>query len=618
MTPAPVLTATDLTIGLRLPDGTTPHVVDGVSFSLEAGASIGIAGESGSGKSTLLLAMMGVVRPGLTLLSGRVEFEGAPVLGRPDADLLSLRGGRMALIPQNAVTAMTPTLRVGAQIDEALRLHTPLRASERATRVLELLERVQLPDPALMATRFPHELSGGQLQRAAVAMALAGDPAVLLMDEPTTGLDVTTQLSLLDLMIELQREAGMAIVCVSHDLGVLAKLCQRVEVMYSGALVEEGPAGLLLSRPSHPYTRALLNSLPTLAREGLPNSIPGRPPSPHTLPQGCRFAPRCAMADAGCHAKRPPLRNFGPERRLACFHPAEGPLEADPDQIVRKAPNGATTVLQVENLSISYGRARGMNRLLRFRKATQVVDEVSFQLQRGEVLGLVGESGSGKSTILRAIAGIHPLSGGAINLATKDNEMIPLAPEMAKRPLGQLRSIQMVFQDPETSLNPRHTILEILAQPFRLYRTSRREELRERAGALLNEVRLGQSYLDRYPSQLSGGERQRVAIARAFAAEAEILLCDEITTALDVSVQAAVLKLVRDFAHDRNVATIFVSHDLAVVRAISDRIAVLSEGRIVEIGETDDVCRRPNHAYTQQLLSAVLEPTPQKSRQGSH
>jgi peptide/nickel transport system ATP-binding protein len=607
MKPAPVLAVDDLTIGLDLPEGPPPHVIDRVSFRLDAGASIGIAGESGSGKSTLLLALMGVVRPGLAHLSGAVHFEGVPMLGRPDAALLSLRGGRLALIPQNAAMSMTPTLRIGAQIDEALRLHTPLTALQRRDRVVGLLKRVRLPDPDMMAKRYPHELSGGQVQRAAIAMALAGDPAVLLMDEPTTGLDVTTQLSLLDLMIELRRESGMAIVCVSHDLGVLAKLCQRLVVMYSGAMVEEGPTKVLLTRPSHPYTRALLGSLPTLASPGLPNAIPGRPPNPLALPPGCRFAPRCALANEDCHRLRPPVRDQGPEQRLACFHPVEGGLAAPVEAKSPKQSDRQTTVLRVQDLSIAYGQPRGLNRLLTKRKPTQVVEKVSFHLQRGEVLGLVGESGSGKSTILRAIAGIHPLSEGSISLATTDNRVTPLAAQMAKRPLSHLKSIQMVFQNPESSLNPRHTIFELLAQPLRLYGAQSGGSLRDLAASLLEDVRLDDSYLDRFPSQLSGGERQRVAIARAFAADPEVLLCDEITTALDVSVQAAVLKLVRDLARDRQVATIFVSHDLAVVRAISDRIAVLSDGRIVEIGAADDLCRRPAHVYTQKLLSAVLE-----------
>ena len=459
-----------------------------------------------------------------------------------------------------------------------------------------------------MAKRYPHELSGGQVQRAAIAMALAGEPAALLMDEPTTGLDVTTQLSLLDLMIELQRDSGMAIVCVSHDLGVLAKLCQRLVVMYSGAMVEEGPTSTLLTRPSHPYTRALLAALPTLVHPGLPAPIAGRPPDPQALPPGCRFAPRCAGAEGDCNHLRPPVRDAGSGHRLACFHPVTLPLKAAQDDAAERAGQTSVPVLSVQDVSVTYGQARGLNRLLARTKPVQVVEGVSFQLHRGEVLGLVGQSGSGKSSILRAIAGIHPLSDGTVCLSGTGGPLTPLAPRMAMRTLAELKSIQMVFQNPDLSLNPRHTVFELLAQPLRLYGGLTAAQLRDRAVALLADVRLDATCLDRLPSRLSGGERQRVAIARAFAAEPEILLCDEITTALDVSVQAAVLHLVRDLARERAVATIFVSHDLAVVRAISDRIAVLSAGRIVEIGAADDVCRRPRHSYTQRLLEAVLEP----------
>jgi peptide/nickel transport system ATP-binding protein len=608
MTGAPVLSVSDLSVSIKLPDGQTANVLDKVSLNLCAGESIGIAGESGSGKSTLLLALMGVLRSGLILSGGSVVFEGHSMLGRPDEALLAIRGGRLALIPQNAAVSLTPNLRIGRQIDEALALHSGLDPAARAWRVIELMERVQLPTPELLARRYPHELSGGQVQRAAIAMALAGGPSVLLMDEPTTGLDVTTQLALLELIIHLQKADGLAIICVSHDLGVLAKCCERLGVMYSGALVEEGPTEHLLSRPAHPYTRALLASLPTLSHPGIPNAIAGQPPSPLALPQGCRFAPRCAHVQDDCRISAPDLTTVGNDRRVACFYPQDRAPEALIASDSDAPPDSAPLVLKVERLSVSYGQARGLNKLLQRRPPMPVVNEVSFELRQGEVLGLVGESGSGKSTILRAIAGIHAASGGSITQLAADGRALVLAGAMADRTVLQLRTIQIVFQNADSSLNPRHRIVELLAQPLGLYAGLSGAAMRARAEELMADVRLGADYLDRYPAQLSGGERQRVAVARAFAAEPDLLLCDEITTALDISVQAAVLNLVRDLARRRNVATIFVSHDLAVVRAISDRIAVLSGGRIVEIGAADTVCRRPAHAYTRTLLAAVLEP----------
>jgi peptide/nickel transport system ATP-binding protein len=470
----------------------------------------------------------------------------------------------------------------------------------RDARVLDLLARVRLPEPARIARRFPHELSGGQVQRAAIAMALAGQPEVLLLDEPTTGLDVTTQAALLDLLADLRQRAGVGMVCVSHDLGVLARLCDRIGVMYAGALVEEGPLEPVLTRPGHPYTRALLASIPRIDATGLPQPIEGSPPSLFHLPTGCRFAPRCSLAGDACRTSRPDLRPVTPARNVACHLPMEGPAP------VAGGPDAAyvtgTPVLAVETLSVGYRGQGGFGRTA----PRTVVEAVSFTVQRGEVLGLVGESGSGKSTILRAIAGLAVPASGQISLLG-DGRTEPLAARSTARPLAQLRAVQLIFQNPDASLNPRHRVLDLIAQPLLLYGQVPRAGLRARAAELLAEVRLGPATLDRMPAQLSGGERQRVAIARAFAAGPDLLLCDEITTALDVSVQAAVLALIRDLARQRNVAAIFVSHDLAVVRAIADRIAVLRHGRLVEIGPARALCAQPADPYTQSLLASILE-----------
>jgi peptide/nickel transport system ATP-binding protein len=594
-----------LVIASRSPDGAEGRVVDDVTLQLDRGARLGIAGESGSGKSTLLLALMGLVRPGLRHLGGSVRFEGHAMLGPGAA---RLRGGRVALVPQNAGTAMTPTLRIGMQIDEALALHTGLSAPARAARIGELLRMVRLPEPDRLARRFPHELSGGQVQRAAVAMALAGGPDLLLLDEPTTGLDVTTQLAILDLLGDLGRETGVAMICVSHDLGVLSRLCDRLAVMYAGALAEAGPVAQVLAEPAHPYTRALLASVPRLSHPGLPPAIPGAPPGPFARPPGCAFAPRCARAQADCHAIRPALATTE-SRAVACLHPETGPQAlAAPGAAAAPAPEPGPPVLEVKGLSISYARGGLLARLTGRTPAARAVEDVSLDLGRGEVLGLVGESGSGKSSILQAITGLWPRAAGTITLTGPDGQGMPLAPRTAERSLDLLRPVQLVFQNPDASLNPRQRIAGILAQPLGLYHTAGQAGLRGRAAELLAEMRLGPEYLDRLPARLSGGERQRVAIARAFAADPQVILCDEVTTALDVSVQAAVLRLLRDQSRRRGVAAIFVSHDLAVVRAIADRIAVLYAGRIVEIGPADAVCSRPRHPYTRALLAAVLEP----------
>jgi peptide/nickel transport system ATP-binding protein len=595
MTAPPQLQVENLQVG-----GEGCLVVDTVSFTLRPGESLGIAGESGSGKSTLLLSLMGLMRQGLRHVGGSVRLNGMPMLGQSDAALAAVRGSKIALIPQNPATALNPSRRIGTQISEALLLHSTLDKAGRDVRVLDLLGRVRLPEPAVAARRFPHELSGGQVQRAAIAMALAGEPDVLLLDEPTTGLDVSTQAALLDLLVDLRHRGRVAMVCVSHDLGVLARLCDRIAVLYAGAMVEEGPLPAVLTRPGHPYTRALAASIPRLSATGLPLPIEGRPPSLFDLPSGCRFAPRCAFVQDACRDSRPALTLAGQDRRVACLYPLTT-LAPAAVQLDAAAEKGAP-LLAVEDLSVGYEQPGKQGKTTR----RSVVNAVSFTVARGEVLGLVGESGSGKSTILRAIAGLAAPSSGRIALMRHGQTEV-LAARSTGRPLAQLQSIQLIFQNPDASLNPRHRILDLLAQPLHLYGKVPRSDLRAKAAELLAEVRLDAAMLDRMPAQLSGGERQRVAIARAFATGPDLLLCDEITTALDVSVQAAVLHLIRDLARKHDVAAIFVSHDLAVVRAIADRIAVLHNGKVVETNDARELCARPLDSYTRSLIDSILE-----------
>ncbi len=596
MTPSvPMLKVENLQVG-----GDGFLVVDKVSFTIGQGESFGIAGESGSGKSTLLLSLMGMMRPGLRNLGGSVRLNGSPMLGQSDAALASVRGSKIALIPQNPATALNPSRRIGTQIAEALLLHSALNPRARAMRVLDLLSMVRLPEPTVAARRFPHELSGGQLQRAAIAMALAGAPEVLLLDEPTTGLDVTTQAALLDLLIDLRHRSKVGMVCVSHDLGVLARLCDRIGVMYAGAIIEEGPLASVLARPGHPYTQALVASIPRLTSVGPPAPIQGSPPSLFDLPSGCRFAPRCALVQDACLGQPPDLTSAADNHKIACLRAFTAPAPVVNASVA--ALEKATSVLAVEKLSVGFAKHGIFDR----KTPSSVVDAVSFTVAKGEVLGLVGESGSGKSTILRAIAGLAAPTAGQITLMSSGRTEI-LAARATARPLSQLRSVQLIFQNPDASLNPRHRVLELLAQPLILYGQVPRSQLREKAADLLDQVRLGPATLDRMPAQLSGGERQRVAIARAFAARPDLILCDEITTALDVSVQAAVLELIRNLARKHDVGAIFVSHDLAVVRSIADRIAVLHNGTIVEINDAQELCARPVSPYAQRLIGSVLD-----------
>jgi len=573
------------------------HVVADARFALQPGETLGIAGESGCGKSTLLLALMGIVKPGLRVAAGAVRLAGTEMLTAPLAAQRALRGPVVAMVPQSAAMALTPTMRIGAQLREAMAVHGQLVPTAREARVSELFARVRLPDPDRIGRRYPHELSGGQIQRVAIAMALACRPRLLLLDEPTTGLDVSTQAAILDLLEDLRRETGMAMVCVSHDIGVLARLTARVAVMYAGRVIEDRPVAGLLARPAHPYSRALLASVPRLSAPAIPPAIPGRPPAPDSIETGCTFAPRCARAHEACAAV-PPLREIAPGCHVACHAPETAALPppgagADPAPPVEAAP-----VLMVRDLGVRHGRAGWWQRL-RGQAVPAVVEGVSFDLAPGEILGLVGESGSGKSSILRAIAGLVARSAGRVELAGRGE----LAPRTVERDRQSLQRVQVVFQNPDASLNPRQTLREILAQPLRLYFDAGPAEVERRGRALLADVRLDPAHLDRRPGQLSGGERQRVALARAFAARPEVILCDEVTSALDVSVQASVLALIRDLCRSRGTACLFVAHDLAVVAALCDRVAVLHRGRLVEIGPTRLVCATPAHAYTRHLVA---------------
>ena len=597
-----------LSVGFRDRSGAMRPVLRDIDLSVAPGESLGLVGESGSGKSTLALAAMGYLKRGLRVIRGSARFHGLDMfaLDRPALD--TVRGGRLALIPQNAGQSLTPTLRIGTQLEEALRLHSRLPREAHAARVVALLTQVRLPSPAAIALRYPHELSGGQQQRVAIAMALAGEPEALLLDEPTTGLDVTTQAHVLALLRDLRAQTGMAMVYVSHDLGAVAQVCDRVAVMYAGEIVLDGTAAQVLRAPAHPYARGLLAAIPRLAERRLPVALEGRPPAPGGAGAGCAFAPRCALAEESCRRARPPLQDLPGGLRVRCpLHARAGTLPMAPQRVPGLRTLEGPTALAIAGLSISYARPGLLDQLRgRPARSTATVDRIDLRVATGETIGLVGESGSGKSTLLKAIAGLLAPAGGSICLS--DGSPLPAIVER-RRP-EHLRRVQLIFQNPDESLNPRHSIADILAQPLGLYLGLRGEALRGRSVALLEQVRLGAHYLDRLPGQLSGGEKQRVAIARAFAAEPDIVLCDEVTSALDVSVQAAVLGLLDRLRRERATTYVFVSHDLTVVRALADRVAVLYQGRLCEIGPAEAVYAAPSHPYTAALLAAVLEPDP--------
>lgn len=604
-----VIDIRNISVGFTGKSGATLPVLRNIDLSVAEGESIGIVGESGSGKSTLALAAMGYLKRGLRLLDGSVVFRGQDMFSRTRPELEKIRGGELALIPQNSGQSLTPTLRIGAQLIEALRLHSSVPASDHVAKATELLGQVRLPDPKAIMSRFPHELSGGQQQRVAVAMALAGEPHALLLDEPTTGLDVTTQAHILELLRDIARERGMAMVYVSHDLGAIARVCNRVVVMYAGEVILKGTTRQVLKAPVHPYARGLLASIPRLADHHLPVALDGRPPAPGGAGNGCSFVDRCALAQDRCRSERPDLAGLPSGELVRCFfyEQAEQLALAGNGAVPIQIAADGVPALQLDDLSISYHQPGLLDKFLgRSEAHVATVDDIDVTVQRGETLGLVGESGSGKSTILKSVAGLLPPAGGNITVAGGE----ALAPNVESRPPDHLRRIQMIFQNPDDSLNPRHTVAELLEQPLRLYFGLAGQALHDRSVEILDRVRLGGHYLDRLPSQLSGGEKQRIAIARAFAADPDLVLCDEVTSALDVSVQAAVLDLLNELKEKQGTTYVFVSHDLAVVKALSDRVAVLYQGRLCEVGPSDQVYATPSHPYTEVLLGAVLEPDP--------
>ena len=615
MAEPPLIEIRDLSIGFRSRGGATLEVLRNIDLQVGRGETVGLVGESGSGKSTLALAATGYLKRGLRVLGGTVTFGGDEMFSLSTEELERIRGGVMALIPQNSGQSLTPSTRVGRQLSEALMLHGRRPRDEHPDRIIELLTQVRLPEPEAIVTRYPHELSGGQQQRVAVAMALAGEPEALQLDEPTTGLDVTTQAHILELLRELGEATGMAMVYVSHDLGAIARVCHRVMVMYAGEVVQEGDIRQVFRNPAHPYARGLLASIPKLREARLPAALDGVPPPPSESRTSCAFADRCVLAVDRCRTDRPNLNPVPTGERVRCHLIEEAAcLPMDSRESSGYAPAGEAAdghagepVLELSALSISYARPGLVDQLLGRRPdVAPTVEGVSLRVARGQTIGLVGESGSGKSTVLKSVAGRLPPVDGEVRFAGTD----VLPAEVDRRSPDELRRIQLVFQNPDESLNPRHTVAEILAQPLRFCLGLTGEELVAGSHELLDRVRLGAHYMTRLPGQLSGGEKQRVAIARAFAAGPDVVLCDEVTSALDVSVQAAVLDLLNHLKQEQGTTYVFVSNDLAVVRALSDMVAVLYQGRQCEVGPSVQVCSLPSHPYTEVLLGAVLEPDP--------
>ena len=602
----PVLAVRDLRVTYRTGAGPV-RAVKGVSLVLPPGRVLGLVGESGSGKSTVALAVMAALESEAEV-TGEVRFRGENLIGKPERELRRLWGRRLAMVFQDPTSTLNPVLTVGDQLVEVLVEHEGRGPAEARARMLELFAAVQLPNPAEIARRYPHQLSGGQQQRVSIATALACKPALLVLDEPTTGLDVTTEARILDLVDSLRQRTAAGILYITHNLGVIARLADEVAVMYAGEIAEQGPVGAVFARPRHPYTVALLDCLPRIDRPPATRLLPaieGTLPDPRAEVCACQFAPRCALAQERCRGEHPGWFETAPGQGARCFYwervPPPGAVRAPALAKPRgRASTRPVPLLEVVDLVHHYRQAGGLTAMLGRAPIVRAVDRVSLGVVPAETLAVVGESGSGKTTIARCVTGVLQPTAGEIKV---DGRPVPRRP--AARPRKLRRRLQIVFQNPDLTLNPRRTILEAVARPLRLFGLVDRRTRRSAAARLLEAVGLEPRYLDLFPAQLSGGQRQRVAIARAFACRPDLVVCDEPTSALDVSVQATVLNLLASLQAREHTSYLFISHDLSVVRHIANRVVVLYLGRICEAGPTEEVFAPPWHPYTEVLLSAV-------------
>ena len=569
-----------------------PTVIDAVTLDLRRGEIVCLVGESGSGKTTTALTAFGYCAPNLSISEGKIAVGGKVVEGA--AEFARIRGTEVSYVPQNPATALNPSMRIVDAIADTMRGHTAAEADRHAVAV-EMLKRVGLPSSAEFGQRYPHQLSGGQQQRVCIAAALASKPKVIVLDEPTTGLDVVTQARILNELLRLRNEEHVAMLYVTHDLAVAAQIADRIVVMYGGYIVEEGPASEVLRRPRHPYTRGLMAATPDHIVARVLEVMSGGPIDIADRPPGCPFTPRCPQKVAKCETTFPDLELKGPNHYVRC------PQWSHTTLIDWTAQAAAAEQEAADLTSPVLLEVVGLRAEHRSRSGTVVAATgISFAIHKSECVALVGESGSGKTTIARVVAGLHPTWSGQVLLAGE-----PLAAQARRRSREQRRRIQMVFQSPADALNPRHSVAEILSRPARVLRGLSRSAAGDEVRALLDAVGLPARYAGRYSRELSGGQRQRVAIARALAADPDIIICDEITSALDVSVQARILELLRDLRRERGVSLLFITHDLGVVATVADEVLVLDQGLICESGKTETLLASPQEEYTKQLLQSA-------------
>ncbi len=620
---APLLDVRDLTVSFSTFDGVV-HAVRGASFTLRAGETLAIVGESGAGKSVCTQALVGLV-PGADI-SGQAYFDGVDLLSRSEDELREIRGRRIGLVFQDPLTSLHPLFTVGWQLAEGIRVHQGVSRTAAHQRAIELLRLVGISHPEQRVDEYPHQFSGGMRQRVLIAMALALEPEILIADEPTTALDATIQAQILELLVNLQRELGMALIFVTHDLGVVADLADRVMVMYAGKPVEIASCREIYYDVHHPYTKGLLASVPVAGSKTRLLTIPGQPPSLLRVSAGCSFAPRCAYAMEHCATQQPTLHAVSASEGhlAACWLPdlasavvSKVPSRHDVSRrevaqpaSLQQSNNSATdTLIRVEDIVKPFP-VSNTSLLHRSHDTIHAVDGVSFEVATGETLGLVGESGCGKSTLARCLAMLYPLSAGRVTFAGRDVAQLSVEERRHLR-----RDVQVVFQDPYGSLNPRRRVGSIIGEALRVQGVDNRSDRMRKVQEIMAVVGLNPEHFNRYPAEFSGGQRQRIGIARALIVRPKLLICDEPVSALDVSVRAQVINLLSDLRDEFSLTTIFISHDLGGGEQVSDRVAVMYLGQIVEMAPAESLYAHARHPYTAALLSAAPIPDPNRARE---
>jgi peptide/nickel transport system ATP-binding protein len=611
----PVLKLENVAVAYKIRGGEIEAVQD-VSFEIHRGETHGIVGESGCGKSTVAWAVLNFLGANGYVKRGNIKFQGQELVGVTGEDLRRLRGDQIAMVYQDPMQALNPSMRLGDQMTEVLTVHRGMGQKEAEKRCIEMLERVYMPDPANVMKRYPHQISGGQQQRVVIAMALLNNPALLIMDEPTTALDVTVEAAVLDLIAELRRHFDTAIMYISHNLGVVARVSTLVGVMYAGEMVERATVQQIYKYPSHPYTQGLIRCVPKLGTDKAGSvlyPIRGRVPPPDNRPVGCVYGPRCDYVRERCREERPSLRqlpngswvrcHFAEEIDASQWTPTEDIL---PPTV--EAREAAEPILEVTDLKKYYEVTGGsLKDVLGFgeKRYVKAVENANFTLLKGKTLGVVGESGCGKSTLIKTLIGLEKTTDGEAKFLGFD-----ITNDISDRDERLIQELQMVFQNPDSTMNPSYTVGQQIGRPMQRFKTIPRDQIRGEVIKLLQSMRLGENYYDRLPRQLSGGEKQRVGIARALASHPDLVLCDEPVSALDVSVQAAILNLLLEVQQEFDTTLIFIAHDLSVVRFFSDDVAVMYLGQIMEIGPAEAIYAPPYHPYTEALLSAVPIPDP--------